>query len=246
MRVHWFSSHASNTVSSNHARSAGAARCGALDQEKNPPYPVYFVQFVRYRAAGRTTLKYGCSLKKYRGAGQLRYGYLRGARCTRVARTLDRKQYNGSRKAIRRGKEKRDRKSPPPEMDNPPSLPLFSLSRLALLTHLFFRFYSLTKYMYAYISLNIIPSFNKSSCFFFVRYADTLYEHESVSRQKISNGTIKASGKTAGTRVAHAHFVQGLVSPLRRVSHCPIAVGSPSFEYACFSSLSVVVLVKKS
>lgn len=149
MRVHWFSSHASNTVSSNHARSAGAARCGALDQEKNPPYPVYFVQFVRYRAAGRTTLRYVTRLLfeevSWCRATPLRV-YLRGARCTRVARALDRTQYNKSRKEIRGGKGK-TRQEVSASGNGQSSLFTTFLafsSRPPCALLLFFRFYSLT------------------------------------------------------------------------------------------------------
>lgn len=174
MRVHWFSSHASNTVSSNHARSAGAARCGALDQEKNPPFPVYFVQFVRCRAAGRTTLRYVTRLL-FKEVSWCRATPLRvSSRCTVHARREGTRSYaiQQEQKRNKRGKGKtRQEVSASGNgqsslfttflafSSRPPYAPFFSA---------FIRLHA--KYVYVYISLNIIPSFNKSSCFFFVPY----------------------------------------------------------------------------
>lgn len=88
-----------------------------------------------------------------------------------------------------------------------------------------------------------------NNLFIFLYHADTIYEHEGVRWQKISNSaTIKAGGKIAGTRVAHAHFVQGFVSPLQCISYWTIAVGS-SFKCAYLFPLyplSTAVVVNKS
>lgn len=132
--------------------------------------------FVTARPAAQPSgTSHGCSLKKYRGAGAtpLRVS----SRCTVHTRregtrsyAIQQEQKRNKRGGGGEGKTRQEVSASGNGQSSlfttflafssrPPYAPFFSA---------FIRLHA--KYVYVYISLNIIPSFNKSSCFFFVRY----------------------------------------------------------------------------
>lgn len=117
-----------------------------------------------------------------------------------------------------------------------------TLSRISSSLRTFFLRFILLQERYAHIYIYIFLSEYYSVLqiiFLFLYHADTIYEHEGASRQKISNSaTIKAGGKTAGTRRTRA-LRQGFVSPPQCISYWTIALGS-SFKWASFLSSSTL------
>lgn len=154
-------------------------------------------------------------------------------RCTHVARALHdriRNTSNESRRKLREGREKCGRKSPPPEMDNSCFFSTFLVRFLVFrppCAPFFFALFSYKKDTRIYIYIFLSEYYSVLQIIFlFLYHADTIYEHEGASRQKISNSaTIKAGGKTAGTRRTRA-LRQGFVSPPQCISYWTIALGS--------------------